>query len=268
MNTKNYIILDGLSIEQGEYFEPTNCYYEVVRLLSGALLFWEEHVDRLKHSFYLNKSQPHIDSQLILEDVKKLIEKNGYKDQNIKIAFYSEFNMWKRAVYFIPSNYPTSEMYTLGVGSKTIAFEREHPDIKRMSDSLQKIRQKLQRDSVFDYICVDRDNFISEGTKTNVFFVVGNSIITASDLHVLGGITRKIIVNLANEIGTLDYKRLSKDAMKNIDAAFFTGTSIGVLPINQIDNTQLNSANNQVVIKLMDTYQKRCQDYIRNHKFI
>jgi len=268
LNTKNYIILDGHAIEQSNYLEPDNCYYEVVRLFSGTLMFWDEHIQRLKHSFYLNKSQPRFDYQLILEDVKTLIQMNGYRDQNIKIAFYNgSGDIWKRAVYFIPSTYPSVKMYTTGVSAKTLLFEREHPDIKRMSDSLQKIRQKLQKDSVFDYICLDKNNNISEGTKTNVFFVADNCIITAPERHVLGGITRKIVLNLANEIGTIDYRGLNVDSLERIDAAFFTGTSIGVLPINQIDTIQLNSASNPVVIQLINAYQKRCDEYIFKHKF-
>ena len=103
--------------------------------------------------------------------------------------------------------YLTEETYKKGVPVKTKSFERENPEIKQLTNAMQTIRKQLQLDSVYEYLLVDREGLILEGTKTNVFFVQGSEVITADTHKVLGGITRHHVAALVR--GALPFDGIS-----------------------------------------------------------
>jgi branched-chain amino acid aminotransferase len=55
------------------------------------------------------------------------------------------------------------------------------------------------------------------------------------------------------------------DELNFFDAAFVTGTSIDIMPINRIDTIRF-STNNKVVKKLTGLYNKDKLEYLKNYK--
>ena len=260
------IILNGTVIKQEEYTEKSIEFYEVIRVKDRALLFLQDHIKRLNHSLKMANINKTFTIGAIQSYFAKLFEVDGIKNQNVKISVNFENDHVTCALYYIESIYLQEDTYKKGVQVKTKSFERENPEIKQRTTEMQTIRKQLQLDSVYEYLLVDREGLILEGTKTNVFFVKGSQVITADTRKVLGGITRQHVADLARVHS--DFKELSfaKLNLKEVEAVFLTGTSIGILPVCKVDNISFNSANNPVVLSLIKAYETWENTYIETHQ--
>jgi branched-chain amino acid aminotransferase len=80
---------------------------------------------------------------------------------------------------------------------------------------------------------------LAEGPGFNVFFVKNGKLFTPRT-NVLEGITRKTVMDLAQEIGVVletgDYRA---DALRNADEAFISSTAGGIMPVTRVDGKPL-----------------------------
>lgn len=260
------IILNGTIIKQDEYTEKPEELYEVIRVKNRALMFLEGHIIRLNRSLKMANIDKTFTIKAIQSDFAKLFAVDGIKNQNVKLSVSLENGRLTCALYYIVSMYLKEETYKKGVRVKTKSFERESPEIKQRTNAMQMIRKQLQLDSVYEYLLVDREGLILEGTKSNVFFVRGTQVITADTGRVLGGITRQDVAELARIHSDFKESSFVKTNLKEADAVFLTGTSIGILPVCKVDEISFNSANNPVVLSLMKAYETYEDTYIKTHQ--
>ncbi len=54
----------------------------------------------------------------------------------------------------------------------------------------------------------------------------------------------------------MNYKSIKLNELDAMEACFLTGTSLGVLPIHQINDKIFNSETHNLVLKLMEAYQQ------------
>ncbi|MDD4437503.1 MAG: aminotransferase class IV, partial [Tissierellia bacterium] len=107
----------------------------------------------------------------------------------------------------------------------------------------------------FEAILINHDNTVSEGSKSNIFFVKGNKLITSPDSSVLLGVTRNKVISVCEENSIKVEKRIiGQDEIESFDGVFLTGTSNDVLPIKTIDQIVFNSSENEVVKKVSGLY--------------
>lgn len=263
-----YFIQDNYKIESVEFKEPQGrVIYEVLRIIDGVPLFLEHHLERMNNSFkIINEENPYKN-----EDIKKAIltltEVNSIKEGNIKITIeISEEKHIK--IFFIPHIYPSREEYSNGV--KTIFYfgERENPNAKIINDDFRSlVNKEIKYNQAYEAILVDRDGYITEGSRSNIFMIKGNRVITSPLEAVLPGVTRGEIIDLCREENIIfseekvHYKELSE-----IDGLFITGTSPKILPISSIDNVIFQSKSNEIIKVLMKTYDDKISEYINVNK--
>ena len=62
-------------------------------------------------------------------------------------------------------------------------------------------------------------------------------------------------------------KRIIRDIdLVEVDGAFISGTTVGVLPIRSIESIVLNSQNSELIKKIIKGYQELQQEYINERK--
>jgi len=238
--------------------------YEVLRVIDGKPIFLENHFKRMENSFKLIGQE----AILIYEDVSKkiydVIRNENKLEGNIKITY--EVCSKKLKIFFIEHSYPSNEMYENGV--KTILYfgERENPNAKIVNENLrEKINKEIKDNSAYEAILVDSNGYITEGSRSNIFMVNGNKLLTSPVKAVLPGITRGEIINLAKkikiEVEEVEYKYLD---VNKLDGVFISGTSPKVLPVKSINDTILD-ADNGVVRRLMLEYDNEVINYIKTH---
>jgi Branched-chain amino acid aminotransferase/4-amino-4-deoxychorismate lyase len=94
----------------------------------------------------------------------------------------------------------------------------------------------------FEAILV-RDGQVTEGSKTNVFGVIGGSLRThPSNSHILPGITRAVVERQIKELGLeLDHTPISVEELPQLKELFLSGTSLDVMPIVRLDGKPVGS---------------------------
>lgn len=236
--------------------------YEVLRIIDGKPIFLEEHIKRMKNSFKLVNEE----FKLKYDDIFRLIE-NTVKSENkiignIKITY--SLNLKELKVFFIPHSYPTDEMYRNGV--KTILYfgERNNPNAKIVNDDFRNmVNCEINKHNAYEAILIDRNGFITEGSRSNIFMINGNKLITSPLKAVLPGVTRGKIIDIARRIGIevkeeeYSYKNIDK-----LDGMFISGTSPEILPINSVNEIALNPKNSVIEI-LSKEYSKEVKKSIK-----
>ena len=227
--------------------------YEVLRVANGIPLFVYDHLNRLKNSFLnLGVKFPGEESEFS-HAIEQVINLNNITNQNIRIScIVLKNNVINSYIYPIKSNYPSAFLYSNGVKCSILCAERNKPNIKMGNTKVRSYANgEINKKNVFETLLVNSNGLITEGSRSNVFFIKGNSIFTAPNQIVLQGITRyKVIDIIARENYELHYKSVSCLELKKMDAAFLTGTSLQILPINEIDGYKLH-AENKVLKHLM-----------------
>ncbi len=234
--------------------------YEVLRVEDGIPLFWEEHLERLYHSAELaGKNIGYSDSQ-IRQFLTDLIDKNKVSHGNVLVT--CKINI---EVLFVPHVYPTAKMYDEGITCGILKAERENPNAKVFQTTVRhRADQIIAEKGFFEVLLVDHLGKVTEGSRSNVFFVSGNELITSPASMVLMGITRQKTIKMAAELNIQVVEReVSFSELHNFSAAFITGTSPKILPIVKIDAFKFNSKNETVRL-LMNSYDKLIAGYLKS----
>lgn len=271
MNTKstecvNNFYLENNDIKKSEEFDDEimskeKLIYEVIRIINGVPLFFEKHYSRLMNSANISEIEILISKQDIKERIVRLIDINGIKNGNVKILIGVS---GLALIYFVKHSYPTEEQYQKGVKTIFLHEERTNPNAKIWNVGFKKKANiEIQKNNVFEAILVDKNGYITEGSKSNIFIVKDKNVYTSPISDVLPGITRNIIIEICNNLKIkVKEEKIKYDLINNYDALFITGTSPKVLPICKINDIVFASSRNSIVIDIMKDYNKIVEEYI------
>ena len=155
-------------------------------------------------------------------------------------------------------------------GARAIIFkaERDNPNIKTINTNQRDlINAELEKQNALEALLEDEDGNITEGSRSNMFFVKGDKLYTAPSKKVLLGITRSKVIEICDKLGIeVIESDINKSELDSVDGIFMSTTPIGVLPILSIGDMKLNSLDNEIIKKVVDGYEKLTQQYIENHK--
>ena len=103
---------------------------------------------------------------------------------------------------------------------------------------------------------VDGQGNLTEGSGYNLFVVRGGRISTPDSRYVLGGISRRYVIDLARgleiEVAESDLQAFH---LTTADEAFFSGTSPCVLPVTVADGTPIGDGlPGPVTRRLLDAW--------------
>lgn len=243
--------------------------YEVIRVIDGVPLFLEDHISRLlKSSEMIDINISHLIDK-IESDIKRIILINHKPQKNLKILVYiDDKNNINYSIFFIKSSYPDPELYKNGITTILFKALRENPNAKVQNSQLrERVNKELQKNNAYEALLVNEQEYITEGSKSNVFFAKDGSLYTSPKQDVLLGVTRTHIVELANELGIKVIEEpIHKSFLSICDGLFITGTSPKALPISKVDEMMFNSPKNETIRRLMKAYDLSIAEYIDSHK--
>jgi len=235
--------------------QDTAKIYEVIRLIHRKPIFLREHFDRMNKSIELSGYKDKMEFNNFKNSIELLIKENSLENCNVRISYFVKEEPII-LMYFVESHYPSDELYHTGIYVVTVKKHRKNPNVKFFeADFRESIDKMLNKTKAYEAILVNDDDTISEGSKSNVFFVKGTKLVTSVDSEVLLGVTRGKVVELCENNGIEVEKRsIFLSELKDFDGAFITGTSNNVLPIRAIDEIVYNSALNETVKKTSKLY--------------
>lgn len=261
-NVGNFIMLNNklLSSSEAAAFFKGNTFvsvYEVIRVIDKKPLFLDDHYQRLLNSLKLSN----ITTFSFLEDLKgsisSLLEANGQTFCNVRIVVSKGTSSNYTLLYIAKSSYPTLNTYKNGVSVGLFECERQNPNVKLINvDYKTAVTEKIDSTGVYEVLLVNHEGFITEGSRSNVFFIKETTVFTAPAKYVLEGITRKYVIQACKNAGLTVVERLvSLTELLDMDGMFLSGTSIKALPISQVDELAINSPNLDVMQQIMSSYE-------------
>lgn len=248
------------------YKDMAPSVYEVIRIIDGIPLFLEEHYSRLKNSAALLGNEINMSFDTIKSKIEKMIQLNEVSNYNIKIVVNNFEQNTDTYFFFIKSSYPNENLYSQGI--KTFLFDstRENPNAKIINKNLRKdVDMLLKERNCYEALLVNDSKEVTEGSRSNLFFIKDGIVYTSPAGDVLMGITRQRIIKLCTKhnIKVVEAPIYSK-SLNSYEAAFISGTSPKVLPISSIDELHY-STSNETLLKVMDIYNNEINEYLKNH---
>ena len=228
--------------------------YETMRAYDGKVFMLGRHIERLGRSAGLIRLQIP-EARVITDAVYSALQANGLESAYIRVSV----SRGKGPVGLDPALCPLptfvviaeefkghpDELYAKGV-KLIIARTRRNlvaaldPKIKSLNflnNILAKIEAKER--NAYEAIMLNADGFIAEGTVCNIFFVRDGVLCTPSvEVGVLDGITRELVIRLAEENGVPveEGRYLPADIFRAAEV-FFTNTTSEIMPVAQIEDT-------------------------------
>jgi len=244
-------------------FEIGKSLYEVVKILNGKALFFEAHLQRLRESAKKDNKTIPFSSSKVRELVNRLIQKNNVQTGRLKFLFRYHNNSIKFFAFFLNDITPAPNLYKEGVKTVFYHAERILPNIKMINYELRRnVKQYIADHNAFEALLVNKDNTLTEGSKSNFFGIIGDQLITPPEKNILAGITRRIVFEICKEhkIDIVE-QAMPIEHIIRLDSAFITGTSIAILPIKQIDQFFPDPAN-ALLNKIALSYNQKVKDYL------
>lgn len=272
--SQNFFIVNGFVKEKHDFDALINqndgCVYEVIRVIKATPLFLENHLDRLLNSVKLSDFDLPVSIAEIRYNILKLIDLNHVEEGNVKLILNGKQTSKDVyfAIWFQPHSYPTHNQYSNGVVTELLSLKRQNPNAKVQHDDYKSfVANSLAKSGTYEMILTDNE-IVTEGTKSNIFFIQNKTVVTAPLNRVLGGITRQTIVNLLikNDDFILEERDIFISELSHFQAAFISGTSPKVLPISEIKNVALFDVSNLVLRKIMLLYDDLISKNIQNFK--
>lgn len=208
----------------------------------------KEHFERLIYSAKVLQYDPPYSVDELISIAYQVLEKNNLKDayirpiislcENMTLKFSTEahfmLTVWEWGKYL------GKECVDVTLSS----YQKPNPkstrlDAKITGNYINSVLATTEaKQKGFDEgLLTDLNGFIAEGPGENIFMEWNGKLYTPPQGHILPGITRQTVMDIAKEDGIeIEERFFTPEELFTADAAFFTGTAIEVAGINSIDN--------------------------------
>lgn len=228
--------------------------FEGICIYGGRIFRLDEHLKRMYESaktIGLSISlTPEQFKAAVVETVKRNKLREGYirpvVTRGVGKLGLDPKNCQKPTIIIIPQNVESYPLLTAGrkPAKAIVASIRRTPSycLPAAAKTLNYLNNVLAKQQatyagVDEAIMLDWRGFVSEGTGDNLF-LLRNGLLLTPPLHssALGGITRKVILEIAAEVDIpSDERELTIHDLYNADEAFLASTSLEIQPLIEID---------------------------------
>lgn len=243
--------------------DKNDVIYEVVRFINSKPLFLEDHIERFMNFFLLENEKKEVWISMITRRIRVLIEENKISNGNLRFQF-NENSPNSFCAWIIPSKYPSEQQYYKGVTIKTYLGIRNKPNFKARNINLRRdVDTFIEENKIYEAILVNSEGFLTEGSRSNIFFIQDDIFITPPLSMVLPGITRQKIIELTKTKKLQFEERLIRtEDIRNYSTCFISGTSPKILPVARINNIKMD-VKNKLMLNLIKLFNQQINEYIK-----
>jgi len=229
--------------------------YEVIPSYNKELFLFDEHLERFKSS--LNKTFIPIPSEIynLKGILKELHTKNNFLNQSFYIQIsrgVQDIRNHQAATDIVPSVFITSQ--DLEINPYRENSNREGLKV-RLEDDIRWQRCDIKTTALMgnilsmhdpssdkvDEIILSKDGLITEGSKSNIFFVKHGNVYTPSlNNNILPGITREFVIKLLRENNIPVFEEdIPVISLYEFDEVWLTSSTKEIQPIASIDSFRI-----------------------------
>ncbi len=262
---KTHVLTHTLHYGMG-VFEGVRAYHAE----KGTAIFrLQDHTDRLFRSAHILNMPMPFDRETLNQAQIAAVRENDLDSAYIRpMCFYGSEGMGLRAdnlkVHCMVAAwewgaYLGAENMEKGIRIRVSSFTRHHVNITmcrakangNYMNSMMALQEALH-DGYDEALLLDAEGYVMEGSGENIFIVRDGVIYTPDLTSALDGITRKSVIELAEQRGyKVIEKRITRDEVYIADEAFFTGTAAEVTPIREVDNRPIGNGGRGPITNIL-----------------
>lgn len=218
--------------------------YETIRVVHGKSIFLQEHLKRLLKSAETIELAHALTEEKISEWISTLLLKINADTCNLKLLLIGGRTPEQATLWILPLAplFPDKKLFRDGISVITVSHERFLPHAKTLNMLPSYLfYRKAKEAGCYDALLVDRNENLTEGTRTNLLAIKNRVIISPPTKDILEGVMRNNVLSIAKKHGyEFREEPIPIKDIQSYDGLFLTSTSSKILPINRIDNTIIN----------------------------
>ncbi|HEU4521926.1 MAG TPA: aminotransferase class IV [Thermoanaerobaculia bacterium] len=249
-------------------FQFGDAVYEVFKFLGKRPVFLEDHFRRLQRGLAEIEIVNPWTHASFTKMTGELLERTKF-DSGIVYVQVTRGEM-PRAHFFADNMKPTALAYSrrftfpdetkkdVGVRVITTLDQRwKHCDVKSVNLLANALAKKKAQRANADEAILLADGSVREGASSSFFVVRSGRLITHPlDEHILPGVVRDRTIGLALAAKIrVDERPLREAELFDLDEAFLTSTTLGVMPVTEIDGRVVgNSRRGEITTQLQELF--------------
>lgn len=220
--------------------------FESMRSYDNKIVYFQHHLKRIGNSCKLMDIKFLYGIDKLKEAIRRTVKINGLFDAYVRLT------LWKSKsnadILIAVKNYqpPSFKKYRRGFRASVSIFrQNENSFFSRLKTTnylLSQLSYSQARRGGFDEaIILNNRGYITEGSRTNIFFAKKNAIFTPGlECGCLDGITRRVVFDLAKQYNIkIDEGNFTLLDLYGADEAFLTNSLIGIMPLASIGRRQI-----------------------------
>ncbi|SDN58423.1 D-amino-acid transaminase [Alkalicoccus daliensis] len=245
--------------------------YEVIRIYDGKPFTMPEHMARLEKSLAAIKMPLPYPIEEIERIALEALDKSGLKEAEIYMQI-------TRGIFLRQHQFPEPSSPVISIvvkNARTVSEEKRAAGVPVITTedvrwklchikSLNLLpnvmaKQEAYEAGAHEAVFVEK-GIVKEGSSTNIFCVKDGVVQTHPATNgILHGITRQVVLDLADELGIpVEERTFSLAELKNAEEVFLTSTTMEVLKVSSVDGEKL-SEERTVIDQLYTAFQERKQ---------
>ncbi len=219
--------------------------FDFFRVIDGKPIFLEDHLDRFEKGAELMRLKIPESRKSLQELLTKLIQLNAQPVMGIKMILtggFSDdgFSLSDKANLILTAKQFDFPDPLSGINLISCEYSREIPEVKTLSyiTPIRMLPALAAKDA--DDFLYYRNGLISESSRSNIFIIKGETLITPGR-DILPGITRKHVINACHKIYKVQIRDVTLTETLEADEIFITSSNQRVIPIHKVDDKIYNN---------------------------
>lgn len=243
--------------------------FDFLPVINQIPLFFDLYLDR----FYASAAQLGLEipytRDAFKEHAHELIQQNDFQHSGLRFVLTGGnsadgFTPTTPNFFMMNQPYksPTAEMYANGVKLIGLEYIRSLPQIKSLN-YLRPIQQlaRWKSEGAYDLL-YHQNGVITESSRSNFFIIHNEKVLTPKD-DILLGVTRKKVMECISELGIpLEETLVTMEMLKDVDEAFITSSTKGLLAIRQVDDLQISQKEGVMSAAIRERFMDKVQTYV------
>ena len=249
-------------------FQFGDAVYEVFKFLARRPVFLTEHYRRLESGLRAIEIASPFSEDSFRSVTRELLERTEFEDgivytqvsrgESTRAHFWPEGVPPTTVVYSRRFAFPDASRKERGIRVITTADHRWHfCNVKSVNLLANSMAKKQAQRAGADEAILLTSGFVTEGASSSFFAVKNGAIVThPADERILPGVVRDRVIGLALSAKIrVDERPLREAELFDLDEAFITSTTQGVMPVAEIDGRVIrNSRRGEVTARLQQGF--------------
>lgn len=264
-----YILNGEIYKNKDKTIEPTSQafmfgygLFETMKILNGKILFFDEHLKRLKSACKTLKLELNQREEKIKKDSYKLLQEQGIENGVLKIL-YAKGNDENYLFLTTRENSYSKDDYKNGFNLMISQYKRNQDSILTFVKSNNYmenilIKQESKEFGFDEVLFLNTDDYVAEGATSNVFWIKGKIVYTPSiECGLLPGIVREKVIESCTNLGIkMIIGKFKQEELINAEEVFITNSVMDIMPVSKINKKIFNIDENIITHNIVKEYRK------------